>query len=54
MEIARSRGEAVSIAYVGNVVDLLEYLVERKVRVDLGMIRRVYIFLSPVDITRSV
>ena len=36
MEIARSRGEAVSIAYVGNIVDLLEYLVERKVRVDLG------------------
>ena len=33
---ARSRGEAVSIAYRGNVVDLLEKLVSEKVPVELG------------------
>ena len=36
VESARAHGEAVSIAYVGNVVDLLEYLVDHRVAVDLG------------------
>lgn len=36
MEQARAAGEAVSIAYQGNVVDLLERLVEDGVPVDLG------------------
>ncbi|MDG1524633.1 MAG: urocanate hydratase, partial [Candidatus Thalassarchaeaceae archaeon] len=33
---ARDNGEAVSIAYIGNIVDLWERLVERKVSVHLG------------------
>ena len=33
---ARDGGEAISIGYVGNVVDLWERLLERDVRVDLG------------------
>ncbi len=33
---ARSRGEAVSIGYHGNVVDLWEYLVEKEIDVDMG------------------
>ncbi len=35
MEAARDRGEAVSVAYHGNVVDLLEYLDEHRVKVEL-------------------
>ena len=33
---ARAAGEAVSLAYQGNIVDLLEYLLEHDIRVDLG------------------
>jgi len=33
---ARETGEAVSLAYQGNVVDLLEYLLEHEIPVDLG------------------
>jgi len=33
---ARSRGEAVSIAYHGNIVELWEYLVEKKINVEMG------------------
>ncbi len=36
VEKARQAGEAVSIAYSGNVVDLLETFADREVRVDLG------------------
>ncbi len=36
MEKARGAGEAVSLAYQGNVVILLEYLLEKGIRVDLG------------------
>lgn len=36
VEKARQAGEAVSIAYSGNVVDLLETFADRQVRVDLG------------------
>ncbi len=36
MESARSAGEAVSIAYLGNIVDLLEHFVEVGAKVDLG------------------
>lgn len=36
IEKARSEGEAVSLAYQGNVVDLLEYLKDQKIKVDLG------------------
>ncbi|NOZ94390.1 MAG: urocanate hydratase [Acidobacteria bacterium] len=35
MLVARDRGEAASIAYHGNVVDLLEYLDEKKIPVEL-------------------
>jgi len=33
---ARAHGEAVSIAYAGNVVDLLEHFVDQNVSIDLG------------------
>lgn len=33
---ARNRGEAVSIAYHGNIVDLWEFLVEEKIDVEMG------------------
>ncbi len=36
MEAARKNGEAVSIGYHGNVVDLWEYLVEHEIEVDLA------------------
>ena len=36
MIVARDKSEAVSIAYIGNVVDLWQRLVERDVKVDLG------------------
>ncbi len=36
VEVAREKGEAVSIAYNGNVVDLWEAFAERGVKVDLG------------------
>jgi len=36
MEAARKNGEAVSIAYHGNIVDLWEYLVEHEIAVDLA------------------
>ncbi|NOY90518.1 MAG: urocanate hydratase [Deltaproteobacteria bacterium] len=36
MEQARAAGEAVSIAYVGNIVDMWEHFVRADVRVDLG------------------
>lgn len=36
MESARAGGEAVSLAYQGNVVDLWEYLAENEIKVDLG------------------
>ncbi|PID91552.1 MAG: urocanate hydratase [Bacteroidetes bacterium] len=36
LEQARSAKEAVSLAYLGNVVDLWEYLLEHNVQVDLG------------------
>ena len=36
VERARTEGEAVSIAYVGNIVDLLEYMVEQSCTVHLG------------------
>ncbi len=36
LESARQAGEAVSLAYQGNVVDLWEYLVENDIGVDLG------------------
>ncbi|RLE37296.1 urocanate hydratase, partial [Candidatus Acetothermia bacterium] len=36
METARKNGEAVSIAYHGNIVDLWEYLVEHEIAVDLA------------------
>ncbi len=36
METARKNGEAVSIAYHGNVVDLWEYLVQHEIAVDLA------------------
>ena len=36
MEAARSAKQAVSIAYVGNVVDLWEYLSVNEIKVDLG------------------
>jgi urocanate hydratase len=36
VEAAREKGEAVSIAYNGNVVDLLETFADKGVRVDLG------------------
>ncbi len=36
MDSARSKTEAVSLAYLGNVVDLWEKLVEENVKVDLG------------------
>ncbi len=36
IEKARGAGEAVSLAYQGNVVDLLEYLRDKKIKVDLG------------------
>jgi urocanate hydratase len=36
MESARTAGEAISIAYVGNIVDLLEYFVRADVSIDLG------------------
>ncbi|MBF0529922.1 MAG: urocanate hydratase [Deltaproteobacteria bacterium] len=32
---AREKGEALSIAYHGNIVDLLEYIVENQIKVDL-------------------
>jgi urocanate hydratase len=34
--VARQKKEAVSLAYNGNVVDLLEYFLEHKIAVDLG------------------
>jgi urocanate hydratase len=34
-EEKRSAGEACSIAYHGNIVDLLEYMIERNIRIDL-------------------
>lgn len=36
VESARNAGEAVSIAYEGNIVDLWEFLAENNVKVDLG------------------
>ena len=36
MEIARRKKEAVSLAYIGNIVDLWEYLVEHDIPVELG------------------
>ncbi len=36
LERARGAGEAVSLAYQGNVVVLLEYLLEKKIKVELG------------------
>ncbi len=36
LELARKSGSAVSLAYLGNVVDLWEYLVEQEIPVDLG------------------
>jgi urocanate hydratase len=36
IEKARTLGEAVSLAYQGNIVDLWEYLVDQKIPVDLG------------------
>ncbi|MBI2269973.1 MAG: urocanate hydratase [Bacteroidetes bacterium] len=36
IEIARNKKEAVSLAYQGNVVDLWEKLVEKKIKVELG------------------
>jgi len=36
IEDARSRGDAVSLAYEGNIVDLWEYLLDREIHVDLG------------------
>jgi urocanate hydratase len=36
IEKARKSGEAVSMAYEGNVVDLWEYLLDKEIRVDLG------------------
>jgi len=36
LEKARANMEAVSLAYQGNVVDLLEYLLEKEIPVDLG------------------
>ena len=36
MEQARATGEAVSIAYQGNIIDLLEYFVENDIDVELG------------------
>ncbi len=36
LEEARGAGEAVSLAYQGNVVDLLEYLLENGIKVELG------------------
>ncbi len=36
MEAAKRNGEAVSIAYHGNIVDLWEYLVEHEIEVDLA------------------
>lgn len=35
-ELARKNGEAVSLAYDGNIVDLWEKLAERKIKVDIG------------------
>jgi urocanate hydratase len=35
-EEARTRGEAISLAYNGNIVDLWEELVKRKIKVDIG------------------
>ncbi len=36
IEKARNAGEAVSLAYQGNVVDLLEFLKDHRIKVDLG------------------
>ena len=36
IELARARGEAVSLAYQGNVVDLWEHFAKQGIRVDLG------------------
>ena len=36
LEIARAAGEAVSLAYVGNIVDLWQHFVEHDVHIDLG------------------
>ncbi len=36
LEIARREKEAISLAYEGNVVDLLEYLLKHQIQVDLG------------------
>ena len=36
LEKARGAGEAVSLAYQGNIVDLLEYLLEKGIKVELG------------------
>lgn len=36
IEVARNKKEAVSLAYQGNVVDLWEKLVEKKIKVELG------------------
>lgn len=36
LEAARRNGESVSIAYQGNIVDLWEYLVEKKIDVEMG------------------
>jgi urocanate hydratase len=35
-EQARAKKEAVSLAYKGNVVDLLEFLAERNIKIDIG------------------
>jgi len=36
VEVAKQNGEAVSIAYMGNIVDLLEAFVEKGVAIDMG------------------
>lgn len=36
VELARKNKEAVSLAYKGNVVDLLEYLAEKNIKIEIG------------------
>ena len=36
IELARNKKEAVSLAYKGNIVDLLEFIAEKNIKIDIG------------------
>ena len=49
---AKTNQETVSIAYLGNVVDVWEKFDEAKIFVELGTIKRHYTIHGPEDIIR--